>query len=85
MNIFVYWDHGEGDPNPKSKRFKRFGNAINFARKLNQTHTGYMDITCDTQIGYYDRNGDATDELIAGEGYQLEHIEQMMAKHNEEV
>ena len=78
MRVIVYWDYGQGDPNPKTKTFKRFGNALNFARRLNQTHTGYMDITCDETIGYYDRNGNAKSELIANEGYQLEHIEQMI-------
>ena len=81
MKVIVYWDNGQGDPNPKSKAFKKFGNALNFARKLKQTHTGYMDVTCDTQIGYYDKNGITKDELIAGEGYQLEYIEQMMEKY----
>jgi len=82
MSIIVYWDNGQDDPNPRTKTFKRFGNAINFARELNQTHTGYMDITCDETIGYYDRNSIAKSELIANECYQLEHIEQMMEQYS---
>ena len=80
--ITVYWDNGHDATTAKTRQFKRFSNALNFARKLNQTNPGYMDITTDTEIGYYDKYGCAKSELVAGESYQLEHIEQWMEKYS---